>query len=311
VEHGWAEASLRPLGDRRVLLALADITEAHERERVLEASERLNAQIVSSLQEGVIVVDRDERVTRANEAAARLCGVSLGELTGLRLHELPLDAPIRRALAGETVRGAVLAVRRRDGTEIWVESNAAPLAEADGTPFGALSTYVDVSERILRERRMRQEADSDPLTGLANRRALERALEAALGRARVDGREVAVLMVDLDGFKALNDAHGHMAGDEALRVVGRRLVGCVRERDVVARIGGDEFVLVLGDLHPGHGTAEECARRVQAALADPIELGNASPRLGAATGVAYFPRDGADGVMLLAHADRAMYRAKR
>jgi diguanylate cyclase (GGDEF)-like protein len=118
-------------------------------------------------------------------------------------------------------------------------------------------------------------------------------------------------MVDLDGFKALNDAHGHMAGDDALRVVGRRLVGCVRERDVVARIGGDEFVLVLPDLHPGQGTAEECARRVRAALAGPIELDHASPRLGAATGVACFPRDGADGVALLAHADRAMYRAKR
>jgi diguanylate cyclase (GGDEF)-like protein/PAS domain S-box-containing protein len=294
------------------------------RAHALEASERLNAQIVSSLQEGVIVVDRDDRITRTNAAAAELCGVSLGELTGLRLRELPVvvrhpdgrpattgESPAHRALQGETVRGVLLSVRRRDGSEIWVEVNSRPLDEPDGSRFGALSTYADVSERIHRERRMRQEADSDPLTGLANRRALERALAAALGRARVEEREVAVLMVDLDGFKALNDAYGHIAGDAALREVARRLVACVRERDVVARVGGDEFVLVLPDLHPGHGTAEECARRVRAALADPIGLDHASPRLGAATGVACFPRDGADGVALLAHADRAMYRAKR
>jgi diguanylate cyclase (GGDEF)-like protein len=118
-------------------------------------------------------------------------------------------------------------------------------------------------------------------------------------------------MVDLDGFKPLNDAWGHMAGDAALREVASRLVACVRERDIVARVGGDEFVLVLPDLHPGQEVAEACAARVHAGLTAPITLGRARPRLGAAIGVAVFPRDGATGVALLAHADRAMYRAKR
>jgi GGDEF domain-containing protein len=157
---------------------------------------------------------------------------------------------------------------RRDGTAVWVAADARPLTEPDGTPYGALCTYVDVTERVRRERRIRREADSDPLTGLANRRALERALA-------------------------------------------RRLSGCVRERDVVARIGGDEFVLVLPDLHPEHDAASECAARVRAALSAPLAIDGAEPRLGAATGVACFPRDGADGAQLLAHADRAMYRAKR
>jgi diguanylate cyclase (GGDEF)-like protein/PAS domain S-box-containing protein len=280
----------------------------------IAASEHLSAQIVACLQEGVIVVDREGRVTRTNRAAARMCGVSLGELTGSRLHELPVEldaAPIERALGGEAVHGVLLELVRRDGTAVWAEADASPLFEADGSAYGALSTFVDVTERVRRERRIRREADSDPLTGLANRRALERALEAALVRAREDGRAVGVLMVDLDGFKALNDAWGHLAGDEALREVARRLTRCVRERDVVARIGGDEFVLVLPDLHPDHDAASECAVRVGAALAAPIALDGVAPRLGAATGVACFPRDGADGAELLAHADRAMYRAKR
>jgi diguanylate cyclase (GGDEF)-like protein/PAS domain S-box-containing protein len=278
----------------------------------LAASEHLSAQIVAGLQEGVLVVDRDGRVTRTNQAAARMCGVALGELTGSRLNELPVDSgPIERALGGEAVRGELLELLRRDGTVVWVEADAHALTEPDGSPYGALCTYVDVTERVRRERRIRREADSDPLTGLANRRALERALDAALERAQDAGRSVGVLMVDLDGFKALNDGFGHLAGDAALREVARRLCGCVRERDVVARIGGDEFVLVLPDLHPEHDAARECAARVRAALAPPLAIDGAAPRLGAAIGVACFPRDGADGAQLLAHADRAMYRAKR
>jgi diguanylate cyclase (GGDEF)-like protein/PAS domain S-box-containing protein len=320
----WLRTVLQPLGDERVLVSHEDVTEERERERALAASEQFNAQIVASLQEGLFVVDRTGRITRTNEAAARLAGSSLGELTGSFLRDLPVDvrrpdgaplpvseAPATRALAGEEVRGEVLQAVRRDGSVVWLEVNSSPLCEADGSPYGALSTYTDVTERVHRERRMRREADSDPLTGLANRRALERALDAALARARATARTVAVLVVDLDDFKSLNDHWGHMAGDEVLREVGRRLLSCVRERDVVSRTGGDEFVIVLGDLQPGEGTPRDCADRVAAALAPPIEIGGASRPLGAATGVACFPGDGEDAAALIEHADRAMYRAKR
>jgi PAS domain S-box-containing protein len=203
--------------------------------------------IIASLQEGLLVVDRDGRVAKANDAVAKLWGVEMADLLGSRWADLPVEVfepdgqrapadrqPVLAALRGETVRGALVQLVRRDGSSIWAEVNASPLADADGNDLGALSTYVDVTERVHRERRTRLEAESDPLTGLANRRAVERALGVAIQRARREDREVAVLMVDLEGFRMLNDRWGHLAGDRALRAVARRLQRSVRERDLVA-----------------------------------------------------------------------------
>ena len=117
-------------------------------------------------------------------------------------------------------------------------------------------------------------------------------------------------MLDLDGFKAINDTHGHAAGDEALREVARRLRRCVRERDLVARLGGDEFVVVLTDLGGRSGAVEDSVERIPAALAEPIAVQRTSSGLDAAVGVATFPADGGDAADLLAHADRAMYADK-
>jgi diguanylate cyclase (GGDEF)-like protein/PAS domain S-box-containing protein len=278
---------------------------AHERERAL------NASIIESLQEGLIVVDMAGRISRANQAAADLCGISLGELVGSELRDLPAGVElVTRALEGERVRRARTRIVRRDGGALWVEVNASQLFEADGRPYGALSTFVDVSDRVARERRIRAEADTDELTGLANRRALQRMLAAALDRARAHGLAVGVLMLDLDGFKAVNDRHGHAAGDAALREVAARLRRSVRERDMVARAGGDEFVVVLPDLAPTERAAHDAAERVKAAFAEPLELDGVDATLRAAVGVACHPEDGDDLESLLAAADRAMYARK-
>jgi diguanylate cyclase (GGDEF)-like protein/PAS domain S-box-containing protein len=320
---GSFRVQVRPLGGTTGLVSYENVAEEHERERALAGSERLSSSILASLQEGVLVIDTTGRITRANEAAATMVGAKLGEFVGASLGQLPIEVfrpdgsrfpkeegPAARALAGEHVLGLLVQVRRRDGSTIWAEVEFRPLTEADGTPYGALGTYVDVTERTARERRMREEADSDPLTGLANRRALERTLEAAVDRAGRAGREVAVLMLDLDGFKALNDRWGHLTGDTALRTVAHRLRGAVRERDLVARPGGDEFVLVLPDLQPGGTAAVECAERVTAALDTPLRFDGGSASIRAALGLAVFPRDGGDPTALLAHADRAMYAGK-
>jgi diguanylate cyclase (GGDEF)-like protein len=214
------------------------------------------------------------------------------------------EDPIGRGLAGDAVRDVLVPVVRRDGTTLWADVSARVLTEADGRRYGVLTTWAEATERVRRERRMREEAETDPLTGLADRRALRRMLSAALERARRDGREVALLVLDVDDLEALNDRDGHAAGDRALCAVAAALRRCVRERDLVARVGGDEFAIVLADLQPGDPVAGECAARVGAAL-------RAGPGLSAATGMACFPRDGADAAGLLAHADRAMYAAKR
>ena len=296
---GWFRVRARPLGDGGVVVSFEDETETHE--------------ILEGLQEGLLVVDLSERVARANEVAARLCAISLGELVGARLDDLPegVREPVRRALGGAPETGVLARVARRDGTVRAVEVAARLLTEPDGEPYGVLGTYVDVTGREERERRAREEADTDQLTGLANRRALRRVLGSALVRAAARGTAVGVLLLDLDGFKAINDRFGHAAGDAALREVAARLRSSVRDRDLVARTGGDEFVIVLPDLAAAASPASEAADRVEAAFARPLNLRGSSPRLRAAVGVACFPADGGDVDALLAAADRAMYSRKR
>ncbi len=230
----WWRAQVAPLGGRAAIAAFTGVMDHRLRERSLRDSERLNRAIVAGLQEGVLVVDTDLRVVLANEAAARHIGVSVEEMVGAPLSAIPtvvLDEtgrpiddeqmPIVRAMRGETVRGALVRALRRDGALLWVEVNAGPLIEDDRV-YGVVATFEDVTARIEQDRRTRHEADTDALTGLANRRALGPALARAAGR----GRSVALLMLDLDGFKAVNDVFGHAAGDEALREVARRLRRC-------------------------------------------------------------------------------------
>jgi diguanylate cyclase (GGDEF)-like protein/PAS domain S-box-containing protein len=314
----WWRAQVTPLGERSILAVYTNITAFKRHERSLRASERLNREILAGLQEGVVVVDTELCVVVANEAAAELHGVPLEELIDSPLSAIPVDLlderghllaheslPFPRALRGEEVTGMVVRFVRRDGSLLWVEVHANPLRHEDGALYGAVASYDDVTARVEADRRTRHEADHDPLTGLANRRALERTLEAALGRAASRGRCVGIVMLDLDGFKAVNDTYGHAAGDEALREVARRLRRCVRQRDLVARLGGDEFVVVLTDLDPESGAVRDTVDRVRDALAEPFEFD-----LGAAIGVATSPADGSETAELLAHADRRMYVAK-
>ena len=323
LEDSWWRARATPLGGRSIAVAAWDITEHKIAERSLRTSERLNREIISGLLEGVMVVDTDARVVLANEAAARLFGVAVNELVGRPLSAVPVDLlddrgrlldadclPLTRALHGEEVRSVVVRLVRRDGTLLWIEAHANPLVDEEGGVYGAVASYDDVTLRVEEDRRNRHEADTDPLTGLANRRALERTLGSALARASVRGRVAAVLMLDLNGFKAINDSHGHAAGDAALREVARRLRRCVRERDLVARLGGDEFVVLLTDVGGSSGAAQEACERVDAALSAPIVLEQGEMTLRAAIGVATFPGDAADAPSLLAVADRAMYAAK-
>ncbi len=319
VEDSWWRARATPLGGRSVAVAAWDIT-GH---KVAERNLRAHREVVSGLLEGVMVVDTDARVVLINAAAARLFGVAVDEIVGRPLSAVPVDLlddrgrllepdclPLARALRGEEVRSVVVRLVRRDGTLLWVEAHANPLMDEEGELYGAVASYDDVTLRVEEDRRTRHEADTDPLTGLANRRALERTLAGALARAGARGRVAAVLMLDLNGFKAINDSHGHAAGDAALREVARRLRRCVRERDLVARLGGDEFVVLLTDVGGSSGAAQEACERVDAALSAPIVLEQGEMTLRAAIGVATFPGDGADAPTLLAHADRAMYAAK-
>ena len=167
-----------------------------------------------------------------------------------------------------------------------------------------------VKELREAQRRLQELADLDPLTRLPNRRVFDDRLHMTLRRCKRDNRRAAVLYVDIDGFKPVNDRHGHAAGDRVLTEIGRRLRRCLRETDTPSRLGGDEFALLL---EPGPSTADtaDTAARILAAIRAPIEVDGASIEVGASIGIAFFPDDADSAKDLVLAADDAMYLGKR
>ncbi|SDQ34423.1 diguanylate cyclase domain-containing protein [Quadrisphaera sp. DSM 44207] len=229
-------------------------------------------------------------------------------------------ARIREAIDAGRECTETLRNYRRDGHPWWNELHLSPVRDDHGELTHYIAVQHDVTRRVEAEQRALQLATTDALTGLPNRTALHEA--AASGLARVhdeEGTAVAVLYVDLDGFKGVNDRHGHVEGDAVLRAAAQRLRGAVRIGDVIGRQGGDEFLLVLPDLPTGEAgaLAEAAAQRLVSALAEPFTVDGRSLPLGASIGVALYGRDPdgqlpADGLGgLLRRADEAMFTAKR
>src|SRR5918999_3825342 len=204
---------------------------------------------------------------------------------------------------------------------IWVSDQAFFVRNENGEPWLIQGVIFDITERKNAEEEVAFLAYHDKLTGLPNRVLFEEMLEAALARARRHELAVGVLYLDLDNFKLVNDSLGHHAGDELLRQLGERLRGCTRETDLVARQGGDEFLLLLADLERGPSAtteidaeliaAESVAVRVREALQRPFDLSGTSFYATGSIGISLFPRDGTDSTTLMMNADAAMYQAKR
>jgi len=201
-------------------------------------------------------------------------------------------------------------VRARDGREAWIASRARVLLDASGRAIRMIGVSQDITERKRREDEERFLAYHDTLTGLPNRRLLDDRLGQALHLARRRNARLAVMLVDLDDFKRVNDARGHRAGDAVLREVAARLAACVRKADTLARQGGDEFVVVIPDLTQV-ADCEVVADKILHALRAPLRADGEEFQLGASVGISLYPADAGDGEALLRNADAAMYRAKR
>ena len=214
---------------------------------------------------------------------------------------------------GKMMREVSLCIRRPDGGERWVSVNYQPLRDpAEEEPRGVVISIMDVTDRHHNEERIAHLAFNDTLTGLPNRAALEQALTPALARARRSGRAAALIYLDLDQFKVVNDSLGHAAGDEVLRHVAGRLGGRVRAGDTLARLSGDEFMLLMPDLGvDASEVALQVATDLVAELEEPIVIGASEFEIGASAGIALYPRDGEHGEELLRRADAALYETKR
>ncbi|HEY0834792.1 MAG TPA: diguanylate cyclase [Azospirillum sp.] len=214
----------------------------------------------------------------------------------------------RTVRAGQEWRGEFYN-RRKTGECYWENTSIAPITGPDGAISHFVAVKEDITERKDAERRAWQQAHFDPLTELPNRVLFDDRLNQAIARSNRSGRLLALMFVDLDHFKQVNDRLGHEAGDELLQEVAYRLKACVRECDTVSRLGGDEFVILLTDLNREE-EAGEVAGRIVAALSRPFELDAGEAGIGVSVGIAIYPRDGHTPAQLMKNADAAMYWCK-
>jgi diguanylate cyclase (GGDEF)-like protein/PAS domain S-box-containing protein len=276
------------------------------------------------LAEGVLVFDLHGRVVYANNAAAQILGMSHDQLLSRHVrdrrwhfvHEDGSPWPLSTHPAAETLqtgrtrRGVVMGLLGSDGAVRWIllSSRAAP--DEHGRSCGAIATFSDISERRTILEQLQHQAHHDQLTDLANRRLFHKELDRAISRAQRQGCAVALVYMDLNGFKQVNDTLGHRSGDEVLRTLAGRLRAAVREDELISRYGGDEFVALLSMLHSPSGEVEAFMERMRCTLAEPIQLETSAVRVGASLGASVYPHHGSTAEQLLHHADAAMLAMK-
>ncbi|NDY58089.1 diguanylate cyclase [Desulfovibrio sulfodismutans] len=297
-----------------VLFFAVDITERHRIKEELQREKAFIAAILENSHDGIAVVDAKGRVKFVSPGMHRLFGFTLPEM-------IPLPAwagtvildEAERALFLDLWQGApggddgdhIFSILHKTGERRFCRLQISRMPGGDLVINGQ-----DVTGIMLAEERIRHMALHDSLTGLPNRQLLQDRLQTALSSGKRRGTATAVLYIDLDRFKDINDAHGHDAGDEALRHTAGLLSRCLREADTVARMGGDEFVVVLPDLAQRQD-AEEVARRILETLSRPLTIDGHSHVLGASIGIGLHPQDGIFPDEILRKADRAMYETKK
>lgn len=282
-----------------------------ERTRELTASRETLQAITDNLPILIAHVDRDLRYLFNNDVYRQVFGIDPASLRGKTLDTVlsaelfaELQPYFRLALAGERVTHDHLLYNAEQG-RVWSATYVPDVRKGQVVGFFIMSQ--DVTERARVERNLRDKAMLDPLTELPNRRALQEYLE----QDDVGQTPMALFFLDLDGFKAVNDQHGHDAGDELLKQVAARLVDTVRKGDLVCRLAGDEFVVVAQGV-PGQEIAARIAQSLCQAIAEPFVLSQASIQIGTSLGIALSTAgSGVSGSTLLTHADNAMYEAKR
>ena len=315
--------SLRPCNDAAgvpqwFVVSVEDRTEQRRAEAEIRAVESRFTSAFERAPVGMALVDLDGRFLRVNGAFSSLVGRSAERLLDLTFQEIThpddLDADL-------TLVEQVLARRidtydmekrflRPDGTAVWALKSVSLVRDDDGVPRYFVSQFQDIAARKEMESTLEHRSMHDALTGLPNRTLLVDRLTSAAAKSRTGSQTFAVLFVDVDGFKAVNDDLGHAAGDEVLVEVGVRLSAAVRASDTVARFGGDEFVVLAELGHPDDAAA--LVERITEAMSEPVSIhGAVRVSIGASVGTAVARGTGTDPEALLLEADAAMYRIKR
>lgn len=303
----------------RMIASAFDITDQIEREHQLKLAEAEYRALFDNAVIGIYRSSVDGRMLRANQALARLNGYSSEAELIQAVNDIASEwyvDPNRRAewqrlmrLNGRVTDFESEIYRHKTRERIWISENSWTVFGDDGEPRYYEGNVIEATNRKRAEAQIEHMAKFDALTELPNRRLFSQRMEAALEQLRMEGRPFAVMCLDLDRFKPVNDAFGHEAGDRLLRQVADRLRPLCRPQDTLARVGGDEFALIYGNARTRH-EIDALARLILAAFEQPFDLDGPQALLGVSIGIATAPADGGVAASLLRKADLALYAAK-
>jgi diguanylate cyclase (GGDEF)-like protein/PAS domain S-box-containing protein len=305
-------------GEGRIIGVLGTYDDVTERRRA-DLALRLQSRALDACVNAVLITattDKGNVIEYANPAFKRITGFDPSEIVGRDCRFLQRDDldqeglnAIRAGLGANSEVSAVLRNYRKDGALFWNQLFIAPVPDATGRTTHHIGVINDVTDLIRYQEQLEYQANYDTLTRLPNRNLLRDRLQHAIEQAHRQDGSVAVVFVDLDGFKNVNDSLGHSIGDRLLMVVAERLSRCARTSDTVARHGGDEFVIVLPQLSDEDALVA-WMERVRASISEPVWLDGTEMYVGCSMGASFFPQDGEDAEAVLKKADLAMYRAK-
>ena len=297
---------------------MQDVSERRRAEEALRESEEKFRQLADNVPEAFWIIDAGTwRLIYLNAAAKAMLSESRQGLSRDTRHWMRLVHPedrmrvraAKRRLLANQGYDVDFRILCSDGSVRWIQDRAFPLSDADGKVYRVAGISADITQRKEAEQKLVHLAHYDALTGLPNRTLFYDRLKQALAHARRNHWMVAVIFLDLDRFKNVNDTLGHVVGDELLNQVSARLLGCVRAGDTVGRLGGDEFAIVLSSI-AGQRDASIVGQKIMAALAEPFTLSASEMFVSASVGITLYPTDSADQDTLIRNADTAMYRAK-
>ena len=307
------ELVVERLPDRRTLVTFSDVTERRQDEVRLQRA----AKVFSHAREGIIITDAAGTIVEVNETFTRITGYSHEESVGQnpRILKSGVQGPefydaMWQSLAQSGYWYGELWNRNKDGELYAALTNITAVCDADGTTQNYVALFTDITQMKAYQRQLEHVAHYDALTGLPNRVLLADRLQRAMVQSQRRALSLAVLYLDLDGFKPVNDRFDHDVGDQLLVAIAQRMKEVLRDGDTISRIGGDEFVAVLVDLDQEQDCLPVLERLLEAASSQFVVDGNRL-QVSASIGVTFFPKDDVDADQLMRHADQAMYQAKQ
>jgi diguanylate cyclase (GGDEF)-like protein/PAS domain S-box-containing protein len=322
VEHGAQDYLLKRRVDAETLICMVHSAMARKSREGILFCDRERAQVtLKSIGDAVLSTDGNWCITFLNPVAEKLIGWAYAEAAGRQLTEVfqVIDATTRKrivpSLEFESEKGRTMILPphcvlvRRDGHESPIENSAAPIHDRGGQVAGMVVVFHDISEVQAMAQRMTHLAEHDILTSLPNRALFDDRLEQGIAQARRHNGRLAVLFIDLDHFKHINDSLGHLIGDQLLRAVALRITPCVRSSDTVSRQGGDEFMVLLCEVAQANDAAL-IADKIRLAVLEPYTIANHLLHLTTSIGISVYPEDGVDPETLIQRADTAMSHAK-